>query len=123
MKAMLREFLLQTLALCNIPGNPHRADHVSVAVDQWQFGRQDPTLASVRPRLLLFFLQNRLACADDLLFICEGTLRMLLAEHVKIRLVDCLAGIAESEAGRQRAADPDKPAVTVFEIDPVRDVF
>src|SRR5262249_48562169 len=85
------------------------------------FGRQDPTLASVRPRLLLFFLQNRLACADDLLFICEGTLRMLLAEHVKIRLVDCLAGIAESEAGRQRAADPDKPAVTVFEIDPVGD--
>ncbi len=88
-----------------------------------KLGGEDPVLASVRPGLLLLFLEDRLTGADDLLFIGKSLLRMFFAEYVEVGLVDCLGRIAKSEMLGHGAADEDKAALAVLEIDIVRNVF
>jgi len=71
---MFLQFKFHAFSVGDVAGDPHRANDVSLVITQWEFGGENPGLAPVRPGLLFFLLNDRLAGADNLLFVGEGLL-------------------------------------------------
>ena len=79
--------------------------------------------AAVEPGLLFLFAHERLAGAEDLLFVRVGRPGVCLGEEVEIRLAHRLRGVAQAEGSRQRLVDADEAAGGVLEVDVVGQVI
>ena len=110
------------LAVRNIAGNAHRADHAPGAIAERHLGGKHPGLAAVRPGLLLLDTHQRFAGGENLLLVGKGLLGVLGAEEVAVGFADQVGGIRHVETFRHATADTNKAALAIFKKDIVRDV-
>jgi hypothetical protein len=84
---------------------------------QRRFRGEHPGFPSVRPGFLFFKPDDRLAGADDLLFIGLCGAGVFRGKEIEIRFPDRLLRGAEPEPDSLRQVDAEKPAVQILKVD------
>ena len=112
--------LLRFLESRDVLGDAERPDDFTLAVIEWHFARQRPGDMAVRPGFLLGYPDDRLAGADDFLFVLEGLPGMFLSEKVKVGFANQFLRPAQVEERRHGRAATKKARLPILEIDGVR---
>ena len=120
--AGLGQLLFGLLELSDVLGYAECADDFAVLVAKRHLGGQSPGDAAVVPGFLLGPADDRLAGANDELFVVECDLGMFGREKVEVRFTDRFFGILEAEFFAQGLADFGKARLSVLEVNVVGDV-
>src|ERR1017187_6611379 len=113
--------LLAALAGGDVARDAKRADDLARLVAQRHLGAQGPGHAAVRPGFSFLF-GHLLAVPHQSLLVLECLPRVFNSEKIEVGFPDRLACALESKPLEMRPAVPQKPALRVFEINPVGQV-
>ena len=86
------------------------------SLSQGHLGCGEPVHSALPRRLFLLLANQRLTCAQNLLFVLVGRPGVLLGEKVEVRLADCLTGVGQASGVRPRLVGAEKTAPAVLEV-------
>ena len=101
----------------DVAGDPEGTDDPAALVPKRHLRGRHPRVRPAAVGLQLHLPYDRLAGADNLLLVPEGSGGVLVAEDIEVRLPDQLiSGPARGVRGDPACADQEEPALQVLEV-------
>lgn len=115
----MRELTFGFFEVGDILGNAEGADDDAGVIAERDFGGEHPFSAAVLEDFQFGLGEDRVAGADDVLFVIEGGLGVIVGEEIEIRQADGLVGMIEAEFRGQGAGAFKEAGADVLKKDTV----